>query len=118
MIAFRFTPDERRIFAKRDVPPVSAWAARHLIVQDGPYRFVRHPLYASLLWMFLGASAAYLNWLAALETLLVFLPAMTYRAALEERALEGRFGEAYAAYRARTPRFFPRPSALFRAGDR
>lgn len=37
MIAFSFTPDERRIFAKRDVPPVSAWAARHLIVQDGPY---------------------------------------------------------------------------------
>ena len=90
----------------------------HFIVQDGPYRFVRHPLYASLIWMFLGASAAYLNWLAALETLLIFLPAMTYRAMLEERALEGRFGEAYAAYRARTPRFFPRPSALFRAGDR
>ena len=79
----------------------------HFLVTDGPYRFVRHPLYASLIWMFLGASAAYLNWLSAVETLLVFVPAMTYRARLEEQALEAQFGEAYAAYRRTTPRFFP-----------
>lgn len=79
----------------------------HFLVTDGPYRFVRHPLYASLIWMFLGASAAYLNWLSAVETLLVFVPAMSYRARLEEQALEAQFGDAYAAYRRTTPRFFP-----------
>ena len=80
----------------------------HFLVTDGPYRFVRHPLYASLIWMFLGASAAYMNWLSAVETLLVFVPAMSYRARLEEQALEAQFGDACAAYRRTTPRFFPR----------
>ena len=79
----------------------------HFMVTDGPYRFVRHPLYSSLIWMFLGASAAYMNWLSALETLLIFVPAMTYRARLEEQALEAQFGNAWTAYRNATPRFFP-----------
>lgn len=79
----------------------------HSIITTGPFRIVRHPLYASTIWMFLAAALAYWNWLSALETLVVFLPAMTYRAHLEERALESAFGEAYAAYRTGTPRFFP-----------
>lgn len=34
---FRFTESERRIFKKRVRPRVSEWAARNIIVQDGPY---------------------------------------------------------------------------------
>ena len=78
------------------------------LVTRGPYRFVRHPLYASLLWMFYGASVVYLNPLAALEITLVFLPAMGYRAGLEERALMETFGDDYRLYRMRTGRFLPR----------
>lgn len=78
------------------------------LVTGGPYRFVRHPLYASLLWMFYGASIAYFNPLAALETTLIFLPAMWYRSNLEERALAETFGADYQNYRARTGRFLPR----------
>ena len=86
--------------------------ADQALVTRGPYRFVRHPLYASLLWMFYGASLAYLNPLAALETTLIFLPGMWYRSNLEEAALLERFGDAYRAYRARTGRFLPRPGRL------
>jgi len=32
-----FTESERRVFRKRVKPPVSAWAARNIVVQDGPY---------------------------------------------------------------------------------
>lgn len=78
------------------------------LVTGGPYRYVRHPLYASLLWMFYGASIAYLNPLAALETTLIFLPAMWYRSNLEERALVETFGVDYRDYRVRTGRFLPR----------
>lgn len=35
--AFRFTDAERRIFRKRERPPIAAWAAQNVIVQDGPY---------------------------------------------------------------------------------
>lgn len=36
------TINERRIFARRPPMLVSAWAARHLIVPDGPYRGARY----------------------------------------------------------------------------
>lgn len=35
--AFRLTDGERRVFRKREAISVSEWAARNLIVQDGPY---------------------------------------------------------------------------------
>ena len=78
------------------------------LVTTGPYRIVRHPLYASLIWMFFGAAAAYLNPLAALETSLVFIPAMVYRSNLEERVLAETFSDAYSTYRKNTGRFFPK----------
>lgn len=79
------------------------------LVTGGPYRIVRHPLYASIIWMFFGAAIAYLNPLAAAETALIFIPAMIYRSNLEERALEETFGADYSNYRKTTGRFFPIP---------
>lgn len=38
MEAIHFCEAERRIFARREVLPVSSWAAKNLIVQDGIYR--------------------------------------------------------------------------------
>lgn len=81
------------------------------LITGGPYRFVRHPLYASLIWMIYGASIAYLSPLAALENALIFYPMMLYRARLEDGALTQKFGEPYAAYRRSTGRFLPRLNA-------
>jgi len=78
------------------------------LVTNGPYRFVRHPLYASLIWMIYGAAIAYLSPLAALEGALIFYPMMIYRARLEETALAQKFGKTYASYRQKTGRFLPR----------
>ena len=36
-VRFTFTAAERDIFRKRERPPVSIWATRHIVVQDGPY---------------------------------------------------------------------------------
>ena len=76
------------------------------LVVDGPYRHVRHPMYAAglvVLWAgpvwtvnrlgFALAASAYL-WLGALH---------------EERRLARSFGSRYAAYAAGRPRFVPRP---------
>jgi phage terminase large subunit GpA-like protein len=38
MSGFRFTADERRILARRPFLSVSDWSAKHLVVQDGPYK--------------------------------------------------------------------------------
>jgi len=78
------------------------------LITTGPYRIVRHPLYASIIWMFYGASIAYLNPLAAIENTLIFIPAMIYRSNLEENELRKTFGETFSNYWKNTGRFFPR----------
>ncbi len=78
----------------------------HSLVTGGAYRYVRHPLYASLIWMFIGASLVFQNWAALLAALFIFVPAMYYRGKLEEQALIAQFPD-YAEYRDRTGMFFP-----------
>jgi protein-S-isoprenylcysteine O-methyltransferase Ste14 len=73
---------------------------------EGPYRWVRHPLYVGEIVAVLGlaarsdAAVAYVMWV-----LLVALQA--YRASVEERLLAAEL-PGYDAYRARTGRFVPR----------
>ena len=87
------------------------WANQVTIYEDqrlvtgGVYRLVRHPLYASLIWMFYGASLVYANVAAVLANTLVFVPFMVYRARQEEKLLLKEFKD-YAAYQARVGMFF------------
>lgn len=83
----------------------------HEIVDHGPYSVSRNPLYVfSLLAAFgVGAQTGSLALTAAVLglTLLVL-----WRTVLREEAwLSAAFGEDYARYRRRTPRFWPRRSA-------
>jgi len=82
----------------------------HQLLTRGFFGLVRHPLYASTIWMFLGAALAYLNWAAFLATVVVFIPAMHLRASQEERLLLEAF-PAYANYRRQIGEFFPKLSA-------
>jgi protein-S-isoprenylcysteine O-methyltransferase Ste14 len=85
---------------------VTVYRAQTMVTR-GVFGYVRHPLYASLIWMSVGASLVYANWAALVATLAVFMPAMTFRARQEEVLLEQRFA-AYPTYCRRVSRFFPR----------
>ena len=78
----------------------------HTMITGGAYRLVRHPLYASLIWMFIGAALVFQNWAALLATLAVFVPAMYYRGHQEETALLKQF-PAYAEYQRKTGMLLP-----------
>ena len=77
------------------------------LVTEGVFGLVRHPLYAGLIWMLLGASLIYLNIVALLTAALIFVPMMHHRARIEEVMLEERFPE-YADYRKRVGMFYPK----------
>lgn len=79
----------------------------HAMIRSGMYRFVRHPLYASIIWMFFGASFIYLNYAALIATICVFIPAMYYRAKQEEQLLAKEF-EGYSLYQKQVGMFFPK----------
>jgi len=76
-------------------------------ITDGPFRFVRHPIYAlSMLLMF--CSAAVVPNTPMLVIALVHLVLLQIKARNEEAHLLATHGEVYRAYLARTGRFFPK----------
>jgi protein-S-isoprenylcysteine O-methyltransferase Ste14 len=89
------------------------WANQATIYRDqklvvsGVYALVRHPLYASLIWMFYGACLVYANVAAFMATSLVFVPFMLHRARLEENLLAKEFAD-YPAYRQRVSMLVPK----------
>ena len=80
----------------------------HWLVTQGPFALVRHPLYASLIWMFVGGSLIYANLAALVLALGAFVPMMYVRAKKEDALLAEAFGQQFDAYRRRTGMLFPR----------
>lgn len=80
----------------------------HWLVTTGPFAIVRHPLYASLIWMLVGGALVYANLAGLLLSVAVFVPMMYGRAKKEEALLTGAFGERYATYRRTTGMFLPK----------
>ena len=83
---------------------IRLWAAGHLdkgreITRSGPYRHVRHPLYAGSAIMGIGFMVAARTFSAAAVVSLYLIVALMSTARAEEAALDARFGGAYSAYR-------------------
>ncbi len=75
------------------------------LVTAGPYAFLRHPIYAAILWFAWTGVFMHLSFVnAALGLLLTLGAAM--RIAMEERELRARYPD-YAAYASRTRRVIP-----------
>jgi protein-S-isoprenylcysteine O-methyltransferase Ste14 len=76
------------------------------LVTVGPYRFIRHPLYTSLLLLAWGTYLKQVNLVSILLTIIASL-ALILTAAYEERENLLTFGDAYASYMKNTKRFIP-----------
>jgi protein-S-isoprenylcysteine O-methyltransferase Ste14 len=83
----------------------SIMAQARRLVTDGPYRFVRHPLYAAEFIGYLGVFIQYASGIGA-ALLLVQCCFQIFRMLNEEAILYATFPE-YAAYTARTARLIP-----------
>ncbi len=79
----------------------------HGLVTDGIYRFVRHPMYSAYFLWALSHALLLPNWIAGPAGLVGFGTLFAFRVGREERMMLEAFGEAYAAYAARTKRIIP-----------
>lgn len=79
----------------------------HTLVNNGVYKVVRHPLYASIIWMIYSVGVLFQNYLVIILNTFVFIPFMYYRAKQEEKELVKIFKE-YKKYRENTGMFFPK----------
>jgi len=75
------------------------------VVTNGPYRWVRHPIYAAILYFAWGTALDHHTWQAVGAAVLMTIGAII-RMLAEETLLLQRYPE-YAAYRSRTARVIP-----------
>jgi protein-S-isoprenylcysteine O-methyltransferase Ste14 len=74
--ANQFLSDKTRIQSERG----------HTVVQHGPYRFVRHPLYVSRMVLIVGTAFTLGSWIALVPAVLIAL-LLVLRTSLEDRML-------------------------------
>jgi len=94
-------------FARADGTPAPVAPTAHLVV-DGPYRFVRNPMYVAVAAIILGQALLFGS-LWTLAYLAVTLTAVvSFVTFYEEPTLERRYGDEYRAYRANVRGWIPR----------
>ena len=80
---------------------------QHVLVTNGLYRHLRHPMYAAF-WLWALAQVLLLpNWIAGPAGLVGFGILFFGRVGREERMMLEKFGDEYRAYMARTKRIIP-----------
>jgi protein-S-isoprenylcysteine O-methyltransferase Ste14 len=77
-----------------------------VVVESGPYRWVRHPSYSGGLLTLLGVLVCCVNW-ASLPALILAVAGYAYRIRIEEQALARDLGSPYRDYMRRTRRLIP-----------
>ena len=77
------------------------------LIQNGPYRYTRHPGYTGYFLMALGFCLGYSSAIGLAAIPILMLPGFAYRINLEERLLAASFGNEYHAYARKTKRILP-----------
>ncbi|MHA1907978.1 MAG: methyltransferase family protein [Candidatus Thorarchaeota archaeon] len=77
------------------------------LITTGPYKRVRHPIYASAIFFLASLVLVSDNWLF-LVVLLLTIPGLYIRIKREEEMMIREYGEEYQTYLKRTGRIFPK----------
>jgi protein-S-isoprenylcysteine O-methyltransferase Ste14 len=80
----------------------------HALVDTGPYRHIRHPMYLAFYAMMFAQLLISSNWLVGGFGLAAWTLLYLFRVPMEERLLEEEFGDGYRRYKEKTGRIVPR----------
>jgi protein-S-isoprenylcysteine O-methyltransferase Ste14 len=89
------------------------WAMRarlvegHKLITDGPYTYIRNPIYTGMLGMLIATGLAMEHFTALIPAVIIFAAGMVIRVRSEERLLRTAFGEEFEAYARRVPAVLP-----------
>jgi len=76
------------------------------LVVNGPYKFIRNPMYSGIIFFFLVSVLNHYNFYRMFIFLILIL-VLSLKIRLEERFLVEKFGKSYLEYKAQTKRFIP-----------
>jgi protein-S-isoprenylcysteine O-methyltransferase Ste14 len=80
----------------------------HRLINSGPYRYIRHPMYTGFFMMPVGMALVTANLLIALLQIGATIAMYLARVADEEAMMIDRFGDEYRTYIRQTGRLLPR----------
>ncbi len=80
----------------------------HRLIVEGPYRWVRNPIYTGMFGMLIATGLAFATWWMLLAGIVVYLIGFIIRVRAEEELLLAQFGEEFEEYKRRVPALLPR----------
>jgi protein-S-isoprenylcysteine O-methyltransferase Ste14 len=93
------------VLVRRSGQSENPWKPTTQIIQNGPFRITRNPMYLQMVLVCLGFAVALVNlWILLLTPICAWL---LQRLAIipEEKYLEGKFGDAYTEYKRKVRRW-------------
>jgi protein-S-isoprenylcysteine O-methyltransferase Ste14 len=88
----------------------------HQLITAGPYTWIRHPIYLSLMGFMTGIALVTANWFL-IAFLIVSVADLIIRIPKEEKMMIERFGDDYEAYMQRTGRLIPKRFGILMGSD-
>jgi protein-S-isoprenylcysteine O-methyltransferase Ste14 len=79
----------------------------HKLITEGPYGFVRNPIYTGMLGMLVATGLAMEHWTALDVAVVLFAVGLVIRVRSEEKLLRAAFGKEFEAYAEHVPAVVP-----------
>lgn len=79
----------------------------HVLITDGPYRVVRHPIYAGLFGLLIATGLSISQWEGLAAGSALYVAGSIIRMGSEDRILREEFASSFEEYRSRVPAFIP-----------
>jgi protein-S-isoprenylcysteine O-methyltransferase Ste14 len=89
------------------------WAMRarlvegHQLITNGPFSYIRNPIYTGMLGMLIATGLATEHWIALIIAIPIFVVGMVIRIRTEEKLLRAEFGQEFEEYARRVPAVLP-----------
>jgi protein-S-isoprenylcysteine O-methyltransferase Ste14 len=90
---------------RRHNTPTEPWKPTSQLVEDGPYRFTRNPIYLSFAIAYVGLAFIFNSVPAIVLLVPLIIGFDRTQVQREERYLEGKFGEEYRRYKEKVRRW-------------
>jgi protein-S-isoprenylcysteine O-methyltransferase Ste14 len=85
----------------------AALSQDHELIQTGPYRWLRHPIYTSMLAMLIQVGLIKAWWPLFVAGIMFYIIGTEIRIHAEEKLLSARFGDQFNRYRRATSAYIP-----------
>lgn len=92
----------------RSWTPTLGFREEHILITEGIFKTIRHPMYAAHLLWALAQPLILTNWIAGFSFLIAQIPLFLLRVGAKEQMMLDQFGDQYRDYMKNTGRLFPK----------